>query len=103
MVNVQSSPGNWNVNPYMHGMANGLILALHTARDDEGEVAYLPAPAKWTDDAYNVPTEAPEPDADLVEDMLIGLWIGEQRDAGNTAVNLEIVEHIRAGIRLALG
>jgi hypothetical protein len=106
MVNIQTSPGNWNVNPYMHGMANGLILALHTARGDEGEVAFLPAPAKWTDEKYNVAPDAPAVDQDATndydEEFLIGLWLADQREAGAKTVDLEKVETIREGMRYAL-
>lgn len=42
-VDVQCTPGNFDANDYMHGMANGLILALHTIRDDDGEPPYIGA------------------------------------------------------------
>ncbi len=42
---IQCSNGNWNYDPYMHGMANGLILALSFLEGVEPE--YLDAPEKW--------------------------------------------------------
>lgn len=48
LVQVQSAHGNWNCNPYMMGLANGLILALSLF--DGGEPKYLSAPEKWLDD-----------------------------------------------------
>lgn len=45
---VQCSTGNWNVDPYMHGMANGLILALAIMKDETPR--YLQAPPKWLSD-----------------------------------------------------
>lgn len=45
IVAVQKSDGNWNFNSYMHGMANGLILALAIVKDHEPK--YLEAPAEW--------------------------------------------------------
>ena len=44
-VKIQCSNGNWNYDPYMHGMANGLICALATIENKEPE--YLNAPEKW--------------------------------------------------------
>lgn len=38
-----SSPGNYDANPYMHGMANGLILANATMKDED------PAYLEWPD------------------------------------------------------
>lgn len=48
MVKTQCSDGNWNYNSYMHGMANGLLLALATLEGAEPE--YLNAPEQWLAD-----------------------------------------------------
>ena len=45
MIKVQCSHGNWNFDPYMHGMANGLILARAVLTDTEPE--FLKAPDQW--------------------------------------------------------
>ena len=45
MTNVQCENGNWDYDPYMHGMANGMIFALAIMEDVEPE--YLEAPEKW--------------------------------------------------------
>lgn len=50
IVKIQTSDGNWNYDQYMHGMANGLILALHIAKDEEGDPPYLDAPEEWLKD-----------------------------------------------------
>ena len=42
---TQCADGNWNYDPYMHGMANGLILALSLF--EEGKVEFLEAPELW--------------------------------------------------------
>jgi hypothetical protein len=44
-VKIQCSEGNYNFDPYMHGMANGLILAL--AIMDGTEPEFLNAPEQW--------------------------------------------------------
>jgi len=44
-VRIQCSDGNWNYDPYMHGMANGLICALATIEGKEPK--YLNPPEKW--------------------------------------------------------
>jgi hypothetical protein len=44
-VKVQCSDGNWDYDPYMHGMANGLICALATIEGKEPK--YLDAPKTW--------------------------------------------------------
>lgn len=48
MVDTQSSTGNWNHDPYMLGMANGLELALATLQDRKPN--YLSAPDRWLTD-----------------------------------------------------
>jgi len=45
LVKVQCMDGNWNYDPYMHGMANGMILALAIAEGKEPQ--YLDAPETW--------------------------------------------------------
>lgn len=42
---IQCSDGNWNYDPYMHGMANGMIFALATLRGEQPQ--YLDSPEKW--------------------------------------------------------
>uniref|UniRef100_A0A6M3KDM0 Uncharacterized protein n=1 Tax=viral metagenome TaxID=1070528 RepID=A0A6M3KDM0_9ZZZZ len=44
-IKIQCSDGNWNYDPYMHGMANGLICALATIEGTEPE--YLNPPETW--------------------------------------------------------
>lgn len=45
---IAVSPGNYDCNPYMHGMANGLLLAQAIMKDKE--VAYLDQPGVWLND-----------------------------------------------------
>jgi hypothetical protein len=52
LTDVQSTNGNWNWDYYMMGLANGLILALHTMRGDQGEVPYKSKPDEWLCDRY---------------------------------------------------
>jgi hypothetical protein len=44
---LQNRDGNWNYDPYMHGMANGLILALSAFDDFQSGPKFLQAPAAW--------------------------------------------------------
>jgi len=55
MKDVQCSDGNWNYDPYMHGMANGMLFAISLFDDKPPE--YLDAPEKWLADMPN--TELP--------------------------------------------
>ena len=48
IVKTQCSEGNWNYDGYMHGMANGLLLALAILEDEEPE--FLEAPLEWLRD-----------------------------------------------------
>ena len=48
LTQVQCTDGNWNCDPYMHGMANGMIFALSLF--EAGEPKYLDAPAEWLKD-----------------------------------------------------
>lgn len=50
MVKIQTSDGTWNHDEYMHGMANGLILA--EALFSGGEAKLLSAPKRWAKDKY---------------------------------------------------
>jgi len=45
VINIQGDNGNWNYDPYMHGMYNGmeLIFAIMEGRDPE----YKDAPDEW--------------------------------------------------------
>ena len=45
VTDIHTGNGNWNYDPYMHGMANGLILASAIAEGTEPQ--YLTAPKKW--------------------------------------------------------
>lgn len=54
---IQKSDGNWNHDPYMHGMANGLELALAIMEGREPE--YLDAPDQWLADKPASPTANP--------------------------------------------
>jgi len=47
-VAIQCFDGNWNYDRYMHGMANGLILALAVMEGCEPK--YLEAPEQWLKD-----------------------------------------------------
>jgi hypothetical protein len=48
MVDVSCSDGNWNYDPYLHGMANGMIFALAMMKNEEP--VYLDAPEVWLKD-----------------------------------------------------
>lgn len=48
LVKIQCSDGNWDYDPYMHGMANGLICALSILKNEEPK--YLEAPFAWIKD-----------------------------------------------------
>lgn len=45
LIKVQTSPGNWDYDPYLHGMANGMILSQAILKDEEPQ--FLTAPEKW--------------------------------------------------------
>ena len=61
VIDTQCSDGNWDYDPYMHGMANGLILARSVL--DGMEPEYKTAPEKWLKDVpwrNNVEAEVDE-------------------------------------------
>lgn len=53
LTNTQLQNGNWNYDPYMHGMANGMILCL-SILDGEEQPNYKDAPEVWIKD---IPTD----------------------------------------------
>jgi hypothetical protein len=48
LVDIAGTSGNWNCNPYLHGMFNGMELILSILEDRE--VKYKDAPKVWLDD-----------------------------------------------------
>jgi hypothetical protein len=48
MVKVQCYDGTWNYDPYMHGLANGLIFGLAIMKNEEPK--FLEAPEVWGKD-----------------------------------------------------
>jgi hypothetical protein len=45
LLKIQCSSGNWDTDPYMHGMANGMILVISTVLGEDPE--FLDAPERW--------------------------------------------------------
>jgi hypothetical protein len=56
---IQREHGNWNFDAYMHGMANGLQLAVAVMEDREPE--YLKAPPRWLCDVPSASPAQPSP------------------------------------------
>jgi hypothetical protein len=52
VTTTQCSDGNWNYDSYMHGLANGLIVAL--AIIEGREPNFLNAPKVWLKDIPNM-------------------------------------------------
>mgnify|MGYP001567464167 CR=1 FL=1 len=50
---IATSSGNYDCNAYMHGMANGLLLAKAIMKDEN--VVYLDTPKEWLDNRPSVP------------------------------------------------
>ena len=50
VLDIQCSDGNWDYDPYMHGMANGLILAksIVTGKDTD----FLEAPERFLAESF---------------------------------------------------
>lgn len=48
ITDVQCSEGNWNYDPYMQGLANGMILSLAIIQDKAPK--FKGAPIKWMKD-----------------------------------------------------
>ena len=55
MVDIQCSDGNWNYDPYMFGMANGMIFSVNIIENDldnpytgqKSKRPFLDAPSRW--------------------------------------------------------
>ena len=52
LLDVQTRDGNWDYDPYMHGLANGLILALSVLMKERPK--FLSAPKTWGRDAKDI-------------------------------------------------
>ena len=59
LLDVQCSDGNWDFDPYMFGMANGMILAAAMMRGEDPK--YLDAPKEWgSDKGVSLPLDPSE-------------------------------------------
>ena len=58
LIKVQCADGNWNYDPYMHGMANGLLLAMSLFNNKPCE--FLDAPEEWIKDKSEAEVKAEE-------------------------------------------
>ncbi len=47
LLDIQCSSGNWDADPYMHGMANGMIMFHSMAKDHTATPDFLSAPSYW--------------------------------------------------------
>ncbi len=47
---AQKMPGNWDFDPYMHGMTNGMILFLSILKNETPE--FLDPPKNWVGDEF---------------------------------------------------
>ena len=52
VVDIQAQDGNWNFDPYMHGMLNGMKLIQSIIHDVEPE--YVDAPKQWLNDKTKI-------------------------------------------------
>jgi hypothetical protein len=52
VLKVQLQPGNWDYDPYMHGMTNGMILCLSILEDKHPN--FKEAPKEWKACSSNV-------------------------------------------------
>ena len=50
LLDIQLSPGNWDFDPYLHGMANGILLMRSIVSGEDPE--YMEAPEQWGEDLY---------------------------------------------------
>jgi len=50
LIDIQCSDGNWNYDPYMHGLANGLLTSRSIL--DGKEPQFLDAPKQWLKDKH---------------------------------------------------
>lgn len=57
LIDIQCSDGNWNYDPYMHGMANGMLLSLSVIKDQEP--TFMQAPKRWLKDTAAQITRTP--------------------------------------------
>ena len=48
LVRIATSDGNWNYDPYLHGMANGMLLIQSIVNNTDP--IYLEAPDDWLKD-----------------------------------------------------
>lgn len=66
LIAVQCADGNYNYDPYMHGLANGLILARSVI--DNSSPAFLKAPKVWLSDSK--PQNCTDPKVKKLEQKL---------------------------------
>lgn len=50
LIDIQCVPGTIDYDPYMQGMANGMLLAMSILEDYDGEPGFIEAPDMWLRD-----------------------------------------------------
>jgi hypothetical protein len=58
LLAIQGEHGNWNANPYMFGLYNGLALALSVITYEEPQ--FRDAPEKWTSETNESKKKLPK-------------------------------------------
>jgi hypothetical protein len=80
LLNIACDDGNWNYDPYLHGMANGMILLRSTISGEENP-KFLDAPEEWLKDH---PTSGPalEYQAGFHEAVVLAADLVPEQDEG---------------------
>jgi hypothetical protein len=96
LTTIQCSNGNWNYDPYMHGMANAMILFVAMMKGLEPK--YLEAPKKWLSDSADVPV--PEPVAsDMHTIKTVGIEIKQMPPKLVIPMGMPVEDAINACIK----
>lgn len=86
MVAVQSAPGNYDANPYMHGMANGIILVAATLKDEE------PAFLEWPEGKEVNMDDSNKPNLGLATNEELETELRVRKELGHTEPDYRTVD-----------
>lgn len=86
MLAIQTSAGNFDADPYMHGMANGMILVAATLKDEE------PAFLEWPKDKELPMSSTDKPNLGLATNAELEAEITARKSLGHIDPNYRTVD-----------
>lgn len=93
LIGIQSENGNWNYDPYMHGMLNGMLLCFYSMVNSDHSL-FINAPKEWLSEDYEGMKGARE-QIDKLADYITRNFAAWIDDGGAGDVAIKIMEEYK--------